>query len=334
MLLHVQDLRDLLQRDGCLPHRLVDAAQPLHGPEQAADIAEEGDDRADRHRALQHEPAADADGGKARDRDDDVARRAVAGVRRHAPDHDLVRLRDVVEEAALLGVLHGEAAHDEDAGENLVEAGIDARPAVEQRALARGLLGRGHQRHQGRHRREAQHDEGEAPVEVDHDHGGHDEEDKRGNDVEQDLRHRAHQPLDAAVEPRQHRAHAFAALDAERHAVELADRRLEQRVLQADARPPGEPVGRRVRAFAADGEGGERAEAGQERVERRIAREPVEDELEHERLDRADRGDEQGQREDRRDREAVREGEAHGLVQPAEPGARPCFRQRGRYGRR
>ncbi len=40
-------------------------------------------------------------------------------------------------------LLHGEAADDENAGEHFVEAGVNLRPALEKRALAPHLLGRG-----------------------------------------------------------------------------------------------------------------------------------------------------------------------------------------------
>src|SRR5579862_4649762 len=59
---------------------------------------------------------------------------AIAGVGGDSGDHQRVGFRDIAQEAFLLRLLHGEAAHDEDAGQHFVETRVDLRPTVEERS--------------------------------------------------------------------------------------------------------------------------------------------------------------------------------------------------------
>jgi hypothetical protein len=163
------------------------------------------------------------------------------------------------------------------------------RPAAEQRPLPTGLLRPGVHCDQCRYRREHQGDQGEPPIKAEHDGAGDAEKDQRRQDIEQDQAYRAGKPLDAAVEPRHDRADAFAALHSQRHLVKLAYRRLEQRVLQANTRTPGQPVCRSVQTLAQECQAAQSNDTQHQNF-CAMACQLIEHRLDDERLDSIERG--------------------------------------------
>src|SRR6185312_248905 len=88
--LDAENADDLLQRDRGFAQGLIDAAQALYRAEERADVAEEGDHRADRDGMSDREVAAHRKRRETRRGDDEIARRTVARVARDPADDQAV----------------------------------------------------------------------------------------------------------------------------------------------------------------------------------------------------------------------------------------------------
>src|SRR5205823_1042498 len=124
-------------------------------------------------------------------------------------------------------------ADGDNAGEDLVETGVDAGPALEEVAFAPMLLGAGPSRDDRGHGKETHDDEGHLPVEPEHDHDRNREIENCRKDIEENLCDSADETLDAAIEPGHDGANTFAALKAKRHAMQPFDGALQEEVMNA-----------------------------------------------------------------------------------------------------
>ena len=231
----VEHAEDGIERHGGFLQRLVHRRQPLHRPEQPADVAEEGHQRADRELAARHQRAADSQRRQARQRCGEAAEGIGAGVGPRTTLHDRVAVALPGHEALHLAFLAHERLHGADAAEHLAQARVQSGPVLEQASLARRLLARRARADHRRQRSEEEHQHAQPRLERPH-------RDQREHEVDERRQHREGDVAERTDETRQrliHRRHGAAdarlLMVRERQARELAHHLLAH--LQVDAEP-------------------------------------------------------------------------------------------------
>ncbi len=172
----VQHGEDAVERRGGGKERVVELGELLDRVEEVRKVERECEERPDGEAPVDHEPAAEAEHDRGRDRGEHVDRREV-----HAVQHDGLVVRGAVAlvhaaERRLARRLARERLHDAHAGDVLGERRRhepEALPHPAVRAVRADAEPRGRGRHQRKHDERR---EGEAPVEEEEDDGGADEE--------------------------------------------------------------------------------------------------------------------------------------------------------------
>ena len=263
----VDDLRLLVEHLDDLVHgrdrgqeRVVELRELLDRVEEVREVEREGEQRADRHVSLQHEPAAVAEHDRRRDGREEVDGREVEPVQ---DDRLVVRLAvalvDAAEAALVLG-LAGERLHDPHAGDVLGQRRRDEAEALAHapvRAVRADAEPGGRDRHQRQHH---QRREREPPVEQEEDDRGAGEQqrvlDEARDAVGDELVERLHVVRDAADD----HAGAVALVVAERQPLQVAEEPVAQVGEHALPDPAGEVglhTGQGERQHARDEEQGD-----------------------------------------------------------------------------
>jgi hypothetical protein len=149
-----------------------------------------------------------------------------------------IALRDRFEETPLLGLLHREALHGADAGQDLGPAAEGAGPVREQLAVAPGLLGRrahADQRGQGR---EDAHRQGEPPIQLEQRGQRQRQVRERGQRFERQFRHGRDEAVDRCVHPADGGAHGLALVVVEGQFVQPRRHALAQREIEVEPHAP------------------------------------------------------------------------------------------------
>ena len=307
--LRVENAVDALQADGGAPEGLIGVREPLDRTEQAADVAEKGNQRPHAELPLERQPAAQRQRTQPGGGGGQIPERAVPAVGAHATAHELVSLPYSLEEPSLLGVLHSEALHRHHAGEHLVEPPVDRAPPFHQPPLAPDLLRRRAGPDERRQRGEDDHRRGEPPVEAEHGEHAEAQVEHRGQQVEGEVAERGDVTADALVDPVHRAAHALPLVVGQRERIELADHALPHGVLHGEphvpAPAPEPPLEQRPNQLEPKQPGDGHGEV----VAPVRPRELVEEVLHDERVDGAQRGEDEREPEYRCQASAVRTDE-------------------------